>query len=72
MIVNVNSAVYLEYLGYLQTINNQMKTKYAPVLKKMNKAQMVRLYQHDPLFAEVVDMSRLVVSFLERQGALDD
>ena len=64
--INTQSAAYQNYLTQLQTIYGFIRTNYGPIVNKMNKAQLIQLYQNDPIFKEVVDMAKDINAIAER------
>lgn len=64
--INTQSAAYQNYLAQLQQIYALLRTNYGPIINRMNKAQLIQLYQNDPIFKEVVDMAKQINSIAER------
>ncbi len=65
---NTQSAAYQNYLEQLQTIYGLIRTNYAPIVNRMNKEQLIQLYQNDPIFKEVIDMARQINSLADKIG----
>ena len=67
-IVNTQNAGYQTYLTRLREIYTLARSTYGPPTKRMTKAQLVALYQADPLFKELVDMAKDLNEVAERVG----
>ncbi len=68
MIVDTSHPQYVAALADLQDIYAQFKTRYKPVMDRMTKAELVWLYQRDPLLQEFIKISSQVHGYVERAG----
>jgi len=68
MQVDTSSPAYQNLLVAITTIHNQLRNNYGPVLKRMNKQQLIHLYQNDPIFAKCVDISKDMTWLAEKVG----
>ena len=66
--IDTESAVYQTHLTRLRATYALVRNNYGPVTARMNKQQLVYLYNHDELFKELIDMAKDLNNLAERVG----
>ena len=68
MQIDTTSPAYQNLLSAIITIHNQLSNNYRPVLVRMTKAQLIQLYQRDPIFHECILLAKDLNKLADKVG----